>query len=137
MTSSTVTDRYAGPALSLLRIVAAIIYLPHGLQKAFGMFDAHPVQNYATIQGAALFIECIFGVLILIGLFTRISAFIASGEMAVAFFLFHVPRGFLPIVNHGETPVLLCFVFLYIAVAGPGPFSVDALLARRSSSLKM
>jgi putative oxidoreductase len=137
MTSSTVTDRYAGPALSLLRIVAAIIYLPHGLQKAFGLFDAHPVQNYATIQGAALFIECIFGVLILIGLFTRVSAFIASGEMAVAFFLFHFPKGFLPIVNHGETPVLLCFVFLFIAAAGPGPFSVDALLARRSSSLKM
>jgi putative oxidoreductase len=137
MTSSTVTDRYVGPALSLLRIVAAIIYLPHGLQKAFGMFDGHPVQNYATIQGAALFIECILGVLILIGLFTRISAFIASGEMAVAFFLFHFPKGFLPIVNHGETPVLLCFVFLFIAAAGAGPFSVDALLARRSSSLKM
>jgi len=137
MTSSTVTDRYAGPALSLLRIVAAIIYLPHGLQKAFGMFGAPPVQHYATIQGAALFIECIFGVLILIGLFTRVSAFIASGEMAVAFFLFHYPKGLLPIMNHGETPVLLCFVFLFIAAAGPGPFSVDALLARRSSSLKM
>ena len=76
-------------------------------------------------------IECVFGALILIGLFTRLSAFIASGEMAVAFFKFHFPHGFWPIENHGEVPVLLCFIFLYLAVAGGGPIAVDSMMGGR------
>ena len=71
-------------------------------------------------------IEVLCGALILFGLFTQIAAFIASGEMAVAYFKFHFPHGFWPVVNHGEVPVLLCFIFLYLAAAGPGPLSVDA-----------
>jgi putative oxidoreductase len=71
-------------------------------------------------------IECVCGALILIGLFTQIAAFIASGEMAVAYFKFHAPHAFWPLLNHGEVPVLLCFIFLYLAAAGGGPLSVDA-----------
>lgn len=131
MTSTATAGRYAGPTLSLLRIVAAFVYLQHGVQKLMGAMAGHP---WKPLQGTALVIECVFGALILIGLFTRVSAFIASGEMAVAFFLFHVPNGILPIVNHGETPVLLCFIFLFLAAAGGGPYAVDAWRATRSSS---
>jgi putative oxidoreductase len=120
------TSRVAGPALSVLRIVAAIVYLQHGVQKLTGAFGGHAARDFPSWQTFAMGIECACGALILLGLFTRAAAFIASGEMAVAYFKFHFPHGFWPIVNHGEVPVLLCFIFLYLAAAGGGPLSADA-----------
>ena len=78
-----------------------------------------------------LVMETVGAALIILGLFTHVVAFLCSGEMAVAFFLFHYPRGFLPITNHGETPVLLCFIFLYLSAIGAGAFSLDATLRRK------
>jgi putative oxidoreductase len=120
------TSRVAGPALSLLRIVAAIVYLQHGVQKLTGALGGHVARGFPSWPTFGMGIELVCGALILIGLFTRGAAFLASGEMAVAYFKFHFPNGFWPVMNHGETPVLLCFIFLYLAAAGGGPFSVDA-----------
>ena len=114
--------------LSVLRIVAAFLYLLHGTQKLFGV---PPSASGATVElasrlGAAGIIETIGGLLILLGLFTRPAAFICSGEMAFAYFLAHAPRGPLPNMNGGELPVLYCFIFLYLAAAGGGAWSLDA-----------
>jgi putative oxidoreductase len=119
--------------LSVLRIVAALVYLLHGIQKLFGIPPSArgTTVTLASKLGAAGVIEVAGGLLILLGLFTPLVAFICSGEMAFAYFLSHAPRGLLPIQNGGELPVLLCFIFLYLAAAGGGPFSVDAL--RRAS----
>jgi len=115
--------------LSVLRIVVAFLYLLHGTQKLFAI---PPSASGATValasrMGAAGVIEIVGGLLILLGLFTRPAAFICSGEMAFAYFLAHAPRGPLPIGNAGELPVLFCFVFLYLAAAGGGAWSLDAL----------
>ena len=119
--------------LSVLRIVTAFIYLVHGTQKLFGIPPSArgTTVELASRMGAAGTIEVVGGVLILLGLLTRLAAFIGSGEMAAAYFLSHAPRGLLPIQNGGEVPVLLCFIFLYLAATGGGPFSLDAL--RRAS----
>ena len=120
--------------LSVLRIVAAFLYLLHGTQKLFGI---PPSATGATVPllsrlGAAGTIEIVGGLLILLGLFTRPAAFICSGEMAFAYFLAHAPRGALPLLNGGEVPVLYCFIFLYLAAAGGGAWSVDATIRRAS-----
>jgi len=120
----------AAPYLqSALRMVAAFIFMAHGTQKLFG-FPGHPFHApvlAATMMGAAGIIETIGGTLMLLGLFTRPVAFFVSGQMAVAYFTQHWPRGFWPIVNGGELAVLFCFLWLFFFVAGPGPISVDAL----------
>jgi putative oxidoreductase len=115
---------------TLLRVVAAGIYMQHGVQKAMSFFGH---EHMGTLQMIALVMETIFAALIVFGLFTRVVTFLCSGEMAVAYFLFHSPRGFWPAVNHGETPVLLCFVFLYLSSVGGGPVSLDALLRRKAT----
>jgi putative oxidoreductase len=118
--------------LSLVRIVAAFVWLTHGTQKLFafpGDGSGHTVA-IASIFGAAGIIETICGPLLILGLFTRPVAFLASGEMAAAYFIIHASNSFWPILNHGEVPVLLSFLFLYIAAAGPGPWSLDARLNR-------
>ena len=119
--------------LSVLRIVAAFLYLLHGTQKVFAV---PPTASGATVQlasrlGAAGVIEIVGGSLILLGLFTRPVAFVCAGEMAFAYFLAHAPRAPLPLQNAGELPVLFCFIFLYLAAAGGGPWSLDALRSRR------
>jgi len=119
--------------LSVLRIVAAFLYLLHGTQK---LFAVPPTASGATVQlasrlGAAGVIEIVGGSLILLGLFTRPVAFVCAGEMAFAYFLVHAPRAPLPLQNGGELPVLFCFIFLYLAAAGGGPWSLDALRSRR------
>jgi len=119
--------------LSVLRIVAAFLYLLHGTQKVFAV---PPTASGATVQlasrlGAAGVIEIVGGSLILLGLFTRPVAFVCAGEMAFAYFLVHAPRAPLPLQNGGELPVLFCFIFLYLAAAGGGPWSLDALRSRR------
>jgi putative oxidoreductase len=117
------------PAYAAMRVVLAFLYLSHGLQKWFGAFGGHQVP-LASMLGAAAVLETVLGILIALGLFTAEAAFIASGEMAVAYFTAHFPRAPLPIVNGGELAVALCFAFLYIATRGGGRMSVDAVLRR-------
>lgn len=117
---------YSAQLLSVLRIMSGFLVLQHGTTKFLDlpvgpMNDASP----ATLSGAAGVIELICGVLIVIGLFTRPAAFILSGMTAVAYFYAHAGISFFPILNHGELAVLYCFVFLYLAAAGGGPWSID------------
>ena len=116
-----------------LRIVAGYCFMLHGLQKMFGLFGGQQVE-IASLLGLAAIIEVVGGALITVGLFTKPAAFIASGEMAVAYFIGHVAREgafLLPLVNRGESAVLFCFLFLYLASAGPGAWSLDARLSKR------
>jgi putative oxidoreductase len=117
-------DRYAPHSFAMLRIVAGLLFAMHGTQKLFGFpGDQQPVG--ATLMIAAGVIEAGAGILIAIGWQARPAAFLASGEMAVAYFLKHFPGGFWPIENRGELPVLYCFLFLYVACRGAGIWSVD------------
>ena len=115
---------YAPQALAVLRIVAALLFIAHGTQKLFG-FPAGfpgPLEGLMLVAGI---IELVAGLLILVGFFTRPAAFIASGMMAVAYWMAHAPASFFPTVNGGDAAVLFCFVFLYLVFAGPGAWSVN------------
>ena len=114
---------------SALRVVAALIFLMHGTQKVLGV-PGGARMPLTSLLGAAGVIELVGGVLMLFGLFTRPVAFVLAGEMAVAYFRAHAPRGTWPIVNGGELAVVFCFLWLYFSAAGPGPLSVDALRTR-------
>lgn len=116
--------RFEPQAYALLRIVAGWLFLFHGLQK-FGMFGGQQVP-LASIYGAAAIIEVMAGVLIMIGVAAAPLAFLASGEMAYAYFMQHQPKGTWPIENGGEFAALYAFIFLYIAARGSGIWSVDA-----------
>jgi putative oxidoreductase len=119
---------YSAQLLSLLRIMSGLLLLQHGTTKYLN-FPVGPMNNASpmTMGGAAGLIELIGGVLIVIGLFTRPVAFIISGMTAVAYFYAHAHQGFFPILNRGELAALYCFVFLYLAAAGGGAFSLDRL----------
>lgn len=125
-------ERWAGEALSLLRIVAALLFLLHGSSKLFGF---PPFPNELPPAGSLLWIgallELIGGLLLLFGFLSRPVAFILSGEMAVAYWMFHAPRSTFPSENQGEAAILFCFIFLLIAAAGPGPWSLDASRKRQ------
>ena len=122
---------YTAQLLSILRIMSGLLLLQHGTTK-FINFPLGPMNNASplSMSGVAGLIELVFGVLLVIGLFTRFSAFIASGMTAVAYFYAHAGRGFFPILNGGELAVLYSFVFLYLAAAGGGPWAVDAVTRR-------
>jgi len=129
-------DRARAATHFLLRVVSGFLFMQHGGQKLFGWFGGippaggpAPLWSQAGIAGA---LEFFGGILILLGLFTRPAAFLLAGEMAVAYFQFHQPRGMLPIENHGEPAVLYCFLFLFFAAWGAGEWSLDALRARRA-----
>ena len=117
--------------LSVLRIVTALLFLQHGTAKLLGFPHVAGFDNVqlASLLGVSGILELVGGLLMLIGLFTRPTAFILSGMMAVAYFLAHASQGFYPLLNQGELAVLYCFVFLYLSVAGGGPWSVDAARA--------
>ena len=119
--------RYASYIYALLRIVAGFLFFQHGLPKLFGGFGQPGPAELMSQMGLAGIIEVVGGAMIMIGLFTSPVAFIASGEMAVAYFQAHAPRGFWPITNGGELAALYCFVFLYFAAVGSGKWSVDSL----------
>ena len=124
---------YAPQLLSILRIMSGLLLLQHGTAKYLSFPYVERMANASplTMSGAAGLIELVFGVLLVIGLFTRFSAFICSGMTAVAYFYAHAGRNYFPIVIAGELAALYCFVFLYLAAAGGGPWSVDAM--RRGS----
>ena len=119
--------------LSLLRISTALLFIQHGLVKFVG-WPAPSPQGFQilTLMGLAGAIELIGGALLVVGYFTRLVAFVASGEMAFAYFMAHAPASLYTYVNHGEAAVMFCFIFLTIAVAGGGPISIDAILAGRT-----
>lgn len=122
--------RYSSYIYALLRIVAGLLLFMHGTQKLFGWPLKFPMP-LDTMMTAIGVLELIAGVMIIVGLFASIPAFLASGMLAVGYFMVHQPMGTWPIQNGGEPAVLLCFIFLYIAARGSGPLSVDA--ARRGN----
>ena len=119
---------WSGRLLSVLRIVAAFLFMAHGTQKLFGWpaTEPRPTVELMSLFGLAGVLETFGGLLLLLGLFTRPVAFLLAGEMAVAYFKAHAPQGFWPLLNRGEVPVLFCFLFLYLAATGGGPWSLDA-----------
>lgn len=129
------SQRIAPILLAALRIVAGVLFLAHGIVKLAGFpAGAQPgPQALFTLLGAAAVIEIVTGGLIALGLFTRPAAFLASGEMAVGYWMFHAPRSIYPVLNGGDSAILFCFVFLYLAAAGPGAFSLASLFRRRPS----
>jgi putative oxidoreductase len=116
-------NRYSEPIFLVLRLVAGGLFALHGAQK-FGLLGGEPATG-APLMLAAAIIELVGGLMIALGFFGDVAAFIASGEMAVAFFKAHAPQGLNPLTNHGEAAVLYCFLFLYIAARGTGPYSLD------------
>jgi putative oxidoreductase len=127
-------NAWSYPMLSVLRIVAGLLFMEHGMQKLFGFpppAQTMPFQLLSLV-GVSAILEFFGGLLILVGLFTRPVAFVLAGEMAVAYFKFHFPMGFWPILNHGEPAIVYCFVFLYLAAAGSGPWSLDSLVRKRT-----
>ena len=111
--------------LSILRIVIGLLFLQHGLSKVFNFPAPSPVPSLTGLLILAAFLETVGALLFVVGAYTRIVAFILSGEMAFAYFMGHAPRSFYPIVNDGELAVIFCFIFLYFAFAGGGPLSLD------------
>jgi putative oxidoreductase len=124
---STRFDLWTPRVLSLLRIAVALFFLEHGMQKLFGFpprTGAGP--GFLSLLWFAGVLEFVGGLLVLLGLFTRPVAFLLSGEMAIGYFMAHAPRSFFPVLNGGDAAALYCFVFFYLAFAGPGPWSLDA-----------
>ena len=130
MNINAIADRFAPCVLSILRIMSALLLLQHGFSKFFAWPMVMKQPAMFSLFWWAGMIEIVGGVLLLLGLFTRPVAFILSGELAFAYFIGHAPKGFFPLLNSGEPAVLFCFVFLYLAFAGGGPWSIDALLRR-------
>ena len=134
MTEVSVVARWStwAPYLrSILRIVAAFLFMQFGTAKVFAfpaaIMPGGGTAPITTLAGIAGILETFGGLFLLGGLFTRPVAFILSGEMAVAYFLGHAPQGFWPVLNQGHPAILFCFIWLYLSAAGPGPWSVDAM----------
>jgi putative oxidoreductase len=131
MLSGIIPSSWSGPILSILRIMTGLLFFAHGSAKllawpATQMFpEGVPLLSFMGFTGL---LELVGGVLTVLGLFTRIAAFVLSGMMAVAYFMAHASQGFYPINNAGELAIMYCFVFLYLAAAGGGPWSIDAKL---------
>lgn len=121
--------RYSEAIYCLMRLMVGLAFAQHGAQKLFGLLGGTKVP-LASMSGAAGIIEFFGGLLIAIGLFAGWAAFIASGEMAVAYFMVHAGGGFWPIINKGEPAVVYCFVFLYIASRGSGRYSLEAAIRK-------
>lgn len=126
------SEGLAPRALSILRIVAALIFIEHGTQKLFG-FPAAPANGFPAFLSLIWWqglIELVGGVLLFLGLFTRAVALILAGDMAVAYWMVHAPKSFFPVLNQGDAAILYCFVFLYIACAGGGAWSADRVFRK-------
>jgi len=130
-----IPERYAPQVYALFRIATGFLFLFHGAQKLLGVFGGMggggataPMMSLPWFAGV---IELVGGILVMIGLFTRVAAFICSGEMAAAYFMVHQPQGLWPVQNQGELAALYCFAFLYIAARGGGIWSADGAMGRR------
>ena len=137
LNSTQLETVWAPRLLAVLRIVTALIFMAHGTQKLLG-FPAPPANGMPplfSLLGFGGVLELVGGLLILLGLFTRPVAFVLAGEMAVAYWMFHAPRNFYPTLNGGDAAILYCFVFLYLVAAGPGSWSIDRLLGRRTDDV--
>ena len=131
MKQSTPNAGATAALLSVLRIVAAFLFIEHGGQKLFNFPPSqHPIYHLPPIMLTAGVLETFGGLLLLLGIFTRPVAFILAGEMAVGYFMAHAPHDFWPLRNMGELAVLYCFLFLYFAAAGGGPWSLERLWQR-------
>ncbi len=135
--ATTIQDRWTPRLLSILRAVTAFVFMEHGTQKLFHFppapMPAHMPGHLPPLLVVAGILEAFGGLLILVGLLTRPVAFILAGEMAVAYFMAHARQGFWPALNRGETAVIYCFVFLYLAAAGGGAWSVDRVMGKGSN----
>jgi putative oxidoreductase len=125
---STAWSHWSPYVLSIVRIVVALLFFEHGLSKLFGFPQPIPTPALFSLAWFSGAIEFVGGGLLAIGLFSRAAAFIMSGEMAIGYFLSHAPHSFFPILNRGDAAILYCFIFLYFAFAGGGPWSLDAKL---------
>jgi putative oxidoreductase len=134
MTIETLATRLAPHALSFIRILVGLLFLEHGTSKLLGFPQASATPVLLSLGWIAGALELVGGVLVTLGLFTRTAAFIISGEMAVAYFMSHAPHSFYPIINRGDSAVLYCLVFLYLAFAGAGPVSLDALWRKNTAA---
>jgi putative oxidoreductase len=126
-------NRFADPFYSIMRFVVGLMFACHGLDKIFGAFTPKE-EALPTLMVVGGWVEIVCGFLIAFGLLTRVAAFIASGEMAAAFFMMHAPKGLIPYVNKGELAVVYCFVFFYIFLRGSGSWSIDALFKKKSTA---
>lgn len=125
--------RLAQIAYAVVRIVAGLMFASHGGQKLFGWFGSEPMTGKPMMLAAGI-LELVCGLLIAVGLFARIAGFVASGEMAVAYFMAHAPQGMWPVQNKGEAAVFYCFFFLLVAAHGAGIASLDALRRRPAAA---
>ena len=125
--------------LSILRIIAAFLFLQIGTAKLFAfpaaVMPEGGTASLTSLAGVAGALEVVGGALMLVGLFTRPVAFLLSGEMAVAYFIGHAQQGFWPVLNGGGPAISFCFLWLYLSVAGPGPWSIDALRRRKTAAV--
>ena len=132
MSIKSSVSRLTPHLLSVLRIVAAFLFIAHGTQKLFGFPAPGPRFELFSMLGAAGIIEAFGGLLMLLGLFARPVAFILSGEMAFAYWMGHAPQSFFPLLNRGDAAILYCFLFLYLAFAGGGAWSLDRAIWRKA-----
>jgi putative oxidoreductase len=129
---SLAAGRWAGLGLAALRIMSGMLFVEHGTQKLIGFPEpTHGTSPVFSLMGLAGCLEIFGGLLAVLGFQTRFVAFILSGEMATAYFLAHAPRNFFPVLNGGDAAILFCFIFLFLSLAGSGPFSVDSFMERR------
>src|ERR1700730_11214062 len=126
-------NRFSDPFYCIMRFVVGLMFACHGLDKIFGTFIAKS-ETLPTLMMLGGWVEIICGFLVAFGLLTRLAAFVASGEMAVAFFMMHAPKGLIPYVNKGELAVVYCFVFFYIFLRGPGSWSIDSIFCKKSAA---
>ena len=129
MLNGIIPASWTGPLHAVLRIVAGLLLLEHGTSKYFNFPATEHFPNGVevfSLMGLAGALETIGGLLIILGLFTRVTAFVLTGFMAVAYFMAHAPQSFFPLINNGDAAILFCFIFLYFSAAGAGPYSLDA-----------
>jgi putative oxidoreductase len=129
MLNGIIPATWSGHLHAVLRIVTGLLFLEHGTSKYINFpateYFANGVEVF-SLMGLAGALEVIGGLLIILGLFTRLAAFVLAGFMAAAYFMAHAPQSFFPLVNNGDAAILFCFIFLYLSAAGPGPWSLDA-----------
>jgi putative oxidoreductase len=135
MSAQPRAPRWTPYLLSVLRIAIGLLFFQHGAEKLWGFAGGRIDHNFGTLHGFAGPLEILGGLLMTLGLFTRATAFILSGEMAVAYFSRWAPRGFWPITNGGEEAVIYCFLYLWLVTAGGGPWSLDEWIWRKTKGM--